>query len=129
LQVGSGQPFSKSAIHLGQESPGYSQLALAVLQPTQAQGGSQFERLRRKKVTHPDMVKPAGGRFHPSLERYYAGGTGKVTIWAGVERICRYDQAFSQVKLRLRGPGGCMLLTCEASMGSFLPHNPCQRGM
>jgi DNA-binding beta-propeller fold protein YncE len=33
------------------------------------------------KVTHADMVKPAGGRFHPSLKRYYAGGTGKVTIW------------------------------------------------
>src|SRR6266566_4668490 len=34
-----------------------------------------------KKVTHADMVKPAGGRFHPSFKRYYAGGTGKVTIW------------------------------------------------
>jgi hypothetical protein len=33
-----------------------------------------------QKVTHPDMVKPAGGRFHPSKQRYYAGGTGKVTI-------------------------------------------------
>ena len=33
------------------------------------------------KVQHADMVKPAGGRFHPSLKRYYAGGTGKVTIW------------------------------------------------
>ena len=28
-----------------------------------------------------DLVRPAGGRFHPSLKRYYAGGTGKVTIW------------------------------------------------
>jgi len=34
-----------------------------------------------KKVTHPDMVRPAWGRFHPSKQRYYAGGTGKVTIW------------------------------------------------
>jgi DNA-binding beta-propeller fold protein YncE len=34
-----------------------------------------------KKVTHPDMVKPASGRFHPTKRRYYAGGTGKVTIW------------------------------------------------
>jgi DNA-binding beta-propeller fold protein YncE len=34
-----------------------------------------------KKVKHADMVRPAGGRFHPSLKRYYAGGTGKVTIW------------------------------------------------
>jgi len=34
-----------------------------------------------KKVKHADMVKPAGGRFHPSLKRYYAGGTGKVTMW------------------------------------------------
>jgi DNA-binding beta-propeller fold protein YncE len=34
-----------------------------------------------KTVRHADMVKPAGGRFHPSLKRYYAGGTGKVTIW------------------------------------------------
>jgi YVTN family beta-propeller protein len=34
-----------------------------------------------KKVKHADMVKPAGGRFHPSLKRYYAGGTGKVTVW------------------------------------------------
>ena len=33
------------------------------------------------KATHPDMVKPASGRFHPSAKRYYAGGTGKVTIW------------------------------------------------
>jgi DNA-binding beta-propeller fold protein YncE len=34
-----------------------------------------------KKATHPDMVKPASGRFHPSKQRYYAGGTGKVTMW------------------------------------------------
>ena len=34
-----------------------------------------------KKVMHADMVKPAGGRFHPNLRRYYAGGTGKVTMW------------------------------------------------
>jgi DNA-binding beta-propeller fold protein YncE len=34
-----------------------------------------------KKVKHADMVRPAGGRFHPSLKRYYAGGTGKVTVW------------------------------------------------
>jgi DNA-binding beta-propeller fold protein YncE len=34
-----------------------------------------------KKATHPDMVKPASGRFHPSTKRYYAGGTGQVTIW------------------------------------------------
>jgi YVTN family beta-propeller protein len=34
-----------------------------------------------KKVKHADMVKPAGGRFHPSLKRYYAGGTGTVTMW------------------------------------------------
>jgi hypothetical protein len=34
-----------------------------------------------KTVRHPDMVKPAGGRFHPSLKRYYAGGTGKLTVW------------------------------------------------
>ena len=33
------------------------------------------------KVKHPDLVRPAGGRFHPSLKRYYAGGVGKVTIW------------------------------------------------
>jgi hypothetical protein len=33
------------------------------------------------KGTHPDMIKPAWGRFHPSQQRYYAGGTGKVTIW------------------------------------------------
>ena len=33
-----------------------------------------------KKVKHADMVRPAGGRFHPSLKRYYAGGTGKVTV-------------------------------------------------
>jgi DNA-binding beta-propeller fold protein YncE len=33
------------------------------------------------KVKHPDLLRPAGGRFHPSLKRYYAGGTGKVTIW------------------------------------------------
>jgi DNA-binding beta-propeller fold protein YncE len=33
------------------------------------------------KLKHADMVRPAGGRFHPSLKRYYAGGTGKVTIW------------------------------------------------
>jgi DNA-binding beta-propeller fold protein YncE len=34
-----------------------------------------------KKVKHADMVRPVGGRFHPSLKRYYAGGTGKVTMW------------------------------------------------
>ena len=34
-----------------------------------------------KKVKHPDMVRPAEGRFHPTTKRYYAGGTGKVTIW------------------------------------------------
>ena len=34
-----------------------------------------------KKVKHVDMVRPAGGRFHPNLKRYYAGGTGKITIW------------------------------------------------
>ena len=33
------------------------------------------------KLKHADMVKPAGGRFHPILQRYYAGGTGKITIW------------------------------------------------
>jgi DNA-binding beta-propeller fold protein YncE len=33
------------------------------------------------KLKHADMVRPAGGRFHPSLKRYYAGGTGKVTVW------------------------------------------------
>jgi DNA-binding beta-propeller fold protein YncE len=33
------------------------------------------------KLKHADLVRPAGGRFHPSLKRYYAGGTGKVTIW------------------------------------------------
>src|SRR5262245_23243741 len=32
-----------------------------------------------RRVKHADMVKPAGGRFHPSLKRYYAGGSGKVT--------------------------------------------------
>jgi DNA-binding beta-propeller fold protein YncE len=31
------------------------------------------------KVKPPEMIRPAGGRFHPSLTRYYAGGTGKVT--------------------------------------------------
>ena len=31
-----------------------------------------------KKVKHADMVKPAGGRFHPNLKRYYAGGTGRL---------------------------------------------------
>jgi DNA-binding beta-propeller fold protein YncE len=34
-----------------------------------------------KRVKHADMVRPAGGRFHPSLKRYYAGGSGKVTMW------------------------------------------------
>jgi YVTN family beta-propeller protein len=34
-----------------------------------------------RRVKHADMVKPAGGRFHPSLKRYYAGGSGKITIW------------------------------------------------
>lgn len=34
-----------------------------------------------RKVKHADMVRPAGGRFHQSLKRYYAGGTGKVTVW------------------------------------------------
>ena len=34
-----------------------------------------------RRVKHADMVKPAGGRFHPSLKRYYAGGVGKITIW------------------------------------------------
>src|SRR5262245_34587623 len=34
-----------------------------------------------RTLKHADMVKPAGGRFHPSLKRYYAGGTGKVTVW------------------------------------------------
>jgi DNA-binding beta-propeller fold protein YncE len=34
-----------------------------------------------KKVKHADMVRPAGERFHPSLKRYYAGGTGKITMW------------------------------------------------
>jgi hypothetical protein len=33
------------------------------------------------KVTHPDMVKPTWGRFHPSKKRIYTGGTEKVTIW------------------------------------------------
>src|SRR5262249_9050577 len=33
------------------------------------------------KLKHADMVKPAGGRVHPSLNSYYPGGTGKVTIW------------------------------------------------
>jgi DNA-binding beta-propeller fold protein YncE len=33
------------------------------------------------KLKHPDLVRPAGGRFHPNLKRYYAGGTGKVTMW------------------------------------------------
>jgi hypothetical protein len=33
------------------------------------------------KVKHPDLVRPAGGRFHPSVKRYYAGCTGKITIW------------------------------------------------
>ena len=33
------------------------------------------------KLKHADLVRPAGGRFHPNLKRYYAGGTGKVTIW------------------------------------------------
>jgi DNA-binding beta-propeller fold protein YncE len=33
------------------------------------------------KIKHPDMIRPAGGRFHPSFKRYYAGGTGKITIW------------------------------------------------
>jgi hypothetical protein len=34
-----------------------------------------------KRLTHPDMVKPASGRFHPSNKRFYAGGTSKLTIW------------------------------------------------
>jgi hypothetical protein len=34
-----------------------------------------------KKVTHPNMVEPAWGRFHPSKKRFYTGGTGKVTMW------------------------------------------------
>ena len=42
LQVGSGKPLAKPAIHLSQELPGCGQLALAVPQPTQAHGGSQF---------------------------------------------------------------------------------------
>ena len=34
-----------------------------------------------RRAKHADMVRPAGGRFHPSLKRYYAGGSGKITIW------------------------------------------------
>jgi hypothetical protein len=34
-----------------------------------------------RRIKHPDMVRPAGGRFHPSLKRYYAGGFGKITVW------------------------------------------------
>jgi DNA-binding beta-propeller fold protein YncE len=33
------------------------------------------------KVKHPDFIKGAWGRFHPTKKRYYAGGTGKFTIW------------------------------------------------
>ena len=33
------------------------------------------------RVRHPDLVRPANGKFHPSKKRFYAGGVGKVTIW------------------------------------------------
>jgi hypothetical protein len=42
LQVSSGKLLGKPAIHRSQELPGCGRLALAVPQPTQALGGSQF---------------------------------------------------------------------------------------
>lgn len=34
-----------------------------------------------KKVKHPDLVRPANGKFHPNGKRFYASGRGKVTVW------------------------------------------------
>lgn len=34
-----------------------------------------------KRVTHPDLVRPANGKFHPNQKRFYASGVGKVTVW------------------------------------------------
>lgn len=34
-----------------------------------------------KRVTHPDLVRPANGKFHPNKRRFHAGGVGKVTVW------------------------------------------------
>ena len=34
-----------------------------------------------KRVRHPDLVRPANGKFHPNKQRFYAGGIGKVTVW------------------------------------------------
>jgi DNA-binding beta-propeller fold protein YncE len=33
------------------------------------------------RVRHPDLVRPANGKFHPNKKRFYAGGIGKVTVW------------------------------------------------
>ena len=34
-----------------------------------------------KRVKHPDLVRPANGKFHPNQKRFYASGVGKVTVW------------------------------------------------
>jgi DNA-binding beta-propeller fold protein YncE len=33
------------------------------------------------RLRHPDLVRPANGKFHPTKRRFYAGGVGRVTIW------------------------------------------------
>ena len=33
------------------------------------------------RVKHPDLVRPANGKFHPNRKRFYASGVGKVTVW------------------------------------------------
>lgn len=33
------------------------------------------------RVKHPDLVRPANGKFHPNQKRFYASGVGKVTVW------------------------------------------------
>ena len=34
-----------------------------------------------RRVKHPDLVRPANGKFHPNKKRFYASGAGKVTVW------------------------------------------------
>ncbi len=59
------------------------------------------------KVKHPDLVRPAGGRFHPSLKRYYASGTGKITIWDTTD-VARHGP-----------PGARSISSCWASPAPF----------
>jgi len=33
------------------------------------------------RAKHPDLVRPANGKFHPNQKRFYASGVGKVTVW------------------------------------------------